>query len=55
MLGLVCRRMDSGVFSRVNPICHGEVVLTAADFAPLFEGASLENSFVLFGLGAFKK
>lgn len=45
-LVLVCKRMEKGLFSRLNPMYKGEVVLTAAEFALFFEGADLEKRFV---------
>ncbi len=43
---LLCKRMEKGLFSRINPMFRGEVVLTAAEFALFFEGANLEKRFV---------
>lgn len=45
-LVLVCKRLEKGVFSRINPMFRGEIVLTAAEFALFFEGADLEKRFV---------
>ena len=45
-LVLVCKRLDRGVFSRINPMFKGEIVLTAAEFALFFEGADLEKRFI---------
>ena len=45
-LVLLCKRMEKGVFSRINPMFKGEIVLTAAEFALFFEGADLEKRFV---------
>ena len=45
-LVLVCKRLDRGVFSRINPMFKGEIVLTAAEFALFFEGADLQKRFV---------
>lgn len=42
-LVLLCKRMDKGTFSRINPMFKGEVVLTPAEFALFFEGADLQN------------
>jgi len=38
--------MEKGLFSRINPMYRGEVVLTPAEFALFFEGADLEKRFV---------
>jgi transposase len=45
-LVIIAKRMERGVFSRINPMYRGEVVLTAAEFALFFEGADLEKRFV---------
>lgn len=43
---LLCKRMERGLFSRINPVYAGEVVMTVAEFALFFEGADLEKRFV---------
>lgn len=43
---LLCKRMERGQFSRINPMYSGEVALTAAEFGLFFEGADLEKRFV---------
>lgn len=45
-LVLLCKRMERGLFSRINPRYSGEVVLTAAEFALYFEGANFEKRFI---------
>lgn len=45
-LVIVSKRLERGVFSRINPMFQGEIVLTAAEFALFFEGADLEKRFV---------
>ena len=45
-LVLLCKRMEKGTFSRINPMFRGEIELTAAEFALFFEGADLEKRFV---------
>lgn len=45
-LVLLCKRLEKGVFSRINPMFKGEVILTAAEFALFFEGANLEKRFI---------
>ena len=45
-LVLVCKRMERGVFSRINPMYPGQITLTAAEFALFFEGADLEKRFI---------
>jgi len=43
---IVAKRMERGVFSKINPYYRDEVVLTEAEFALFFEGADLEKRFV---------
>jgi transposase len=43
---IVAKRMEKGVFSRINPFYPGELSLTAAEFALFFEGADLEKRFI---------
>ena len=45
-LVILMKRMERGVFSRINPLHRGEIVLTTAEFALYFEGADLEKRFV---------
>jgi transposase len=45
-LVLLCKRLERGVFSRINPMFRGDIVLTQAEFALFFEGADLEKRFV---------
>lgn len=45
-LVIISKRMERGLFSRINPMYKGEVVLTAAEFALYFEGANLEKRFI---------
>jgi transposase len=45
-LVLVCKRLDAGTFSRINPMYQGEIILTEAEFALFFEGANLEKRFI---------
>ncbi len=45
-LVLVCKRLDKGIFSRINPMFKGKIVLTAAEFALFFEGADLQKRFI---------
>lgn len=45
-LVIIAKRMEKGLFSRINPYCQGELVLTAAEFALFFEGANLEKRFI---------
>ena len=45
-LVIIAKRMERGLFSRINPMYKAEIVLTAAEFALFFEGADLEKRFV---------
>ena len=45
-LVLICKRLERGLFSRVNPLFQGDVVMTQAEFALFFEGANLEKRFI---------
>jgi transposase len=45
-LVIVAKRMERGLFSRINPMYKGELKLTAAEFALFFEGADLEKRFI---------
>ncbi len=45
-LVLICKRMEKGLFSRINPYRQGELTMTAAEFALFFEGADLEKRFI---------
>lgn len=43
---IIAKRMEEGLFTRINPMHQGELVLTAAEFALFFEGANLEKRFI---------
>src|SRR6204780_4926769 len=45
-LVILAKRMERGLFSRINPMFRGEIALTAAEFALFFEGADLEKRFI---------
>jgi transposase len=45
-LVIVMKRMERGLFSRINPRHQGDLTLTAAEFALFFEGADLEKRFI---------
>lgn len=45
-LVILAKRMERGLFSRINPMHRGELTLTAAEFALFFEGADLERRFI---------
>ena len=43
---IISKRMEKGLFCRINPYLRGEITLTAAEFALFFEGADLEKRFI---------
>ena len=43
---ILAKRMERGLFSRINPMHRGELTMTAAEFALFFEGANLEARFI---------
>ena len=45
-LVILMKRMERGLFSRINPMYRGEVTLTQAEFALFFEGADLERRLI---------
>ena len=45
-LVIIAKRMEKGLFSRINPMHKGELTMTAAEFALFFEGADLEKRFI---------
>ena len=45
-LVIVAKRLERGLFSRINPFYGKEVVLTQAEFNLFFEGADLEKRFI---------
>lgn len=45
-LVILMKRLERGLFSRINPMFKGEITLTAAEFALFFESADLERRFI---------
>jgi transposase len=45
-LVIISKRMERGLFSRINPMHQGEITMTAAEFGLFFEGADLEKRFI---------
>ena len=43
---LLCKRLQEGLFYKINPLHKGDVILSPAEFALYFEGANLEKRFV---------
>ena len=42
-LVILMKRLEKGLFSKINPYYKGELILTAAEFALFFEGADMEK------------
>jgi transposase len=45
-LVLICKRLEDGLFARVNPYHAGDIVLTQAEFSLFFEGSDLTKRFI---------
>lgn len=45
-LVLICKRLEHGLFARVNPFHSDDIVLTQAEFVLFFEGADLTKRFI---------
>lgn len=45
-LVLISKRLERGLFARINPLYSREVVLTPAEFSLFFEGAALHKRFI---------
>ena len=45
-LVLICKRLEKGLFARVNPYHSGDIILTQAEFNLFFEGADLTKRFI---------
>jgi transposase len=45
-LVLLCKRLNEGLFHRINPMYQGDLILSPAEFALFFEGADLKKRFV---------
>ena len=45
-LVILMKRMEKGLFSQINPMYPGEIILTAAEFALFFEGADFKKRFI---------
>lgn len=43
---LLCKRLQEGLFYKINPLHKGDVILSPAEFALYFEGANLEKCFI---------
>jgi len=54
-LVIISKRLEKGLFSRINPMYGKEVVLTEAEFSLFFEGANLEKRFIESPVEQIKK
>ena len=45
-LVIISKRLERGLFSKINPMYRGQVVLTQAEFNLFFEGADLNKRFI---------
>jgi len=45
-LVLIGKRLENGLFARVNPFYPGDLVLTQAEFNLFFEGADINKRFI---------
>lgn len=45
-LVIIAKRLEKGLFCKINPRIQGELELTAAEFALFFEGADIEKRFI---------
>jgi len=43
---IISKRMERGLFCKINPFYRREIILTAAEFSLFFEGADLEKRFI---------
>ena len=45
-LVIISKRLEKGLFSKINPYHPGDIVLTQAEFGLFFEGADLNRRFI---------
>lgn len=45
-LVIIAKRLERGLFTKINPYQQGDIVLTQAEFSLMFEGADLTKRFV---------
>ncbi len=45
-LVIVAKRLEKGLFSKINPMHKKEIILTQAEFSLFFEGADLNKRFI---------
>jgi len=52
---IIAKRLEKGVFSKINPYYDGDVILTQAEFSLFFEGADLKKRFIESPNAIYKK
>ena len=45
-LVIISKRLEHGIFTKINPHYRGDIILTQAEFLLLFEGADLNKRFI---------
>ena len=45
-LVIIAKRLENGLFARINPYYEKDIVLTQAEFSLLFEGADINKRFI---------
>lgn len=45
-LVIIAKRLEKGLFARINPYLQGDIVLTQAEFSLFFEGADINKRFI---------
>ena len=45
-LVIIAKRLERGTFAKINPFYKGEIIMTQAEFALLFEGSDLNKRFI---------
>lgn len=45
-LVILSKRLERGLFSKINPYLAGDIILTQAEFSLFFEGADLHKRFI---------
>jgi transposase len=45
-LVIIAKRLEKGLFSKLNPYLREDIILTQAEFALFFEGADLSKRFI---------
>ena len=46
-LVIISKRMERGLFAKINPYHRGKIILTQAEFNLFFEGADLNKRFIV--------